>query len=384
MKLNYNQLEELFDKINNIITRIEKSTFLDKSNTIFLGNGEKLSYHITKDCIPHLLGINIPYLRATNTFKNDKPFELLKEMISNPFKVNDLINKSIINSSQLFSEYLDIKIDNFYNNCELNIHEIELVCKYSKSRTYTSLNNSQNFDYLIVRKNFDESISLLGIVKDDDYYVPMTNQYFPDFEGANETLERYLKDQEISNVTGINDWDAFGMTANNNLYLDEKIKKIENLKEYKKLFNCSIDLCNDFLYTINKLSQNKKDKFAENDIILKIVEAIKNGKIIDASSIDDSSLIKIIYAHNDSLYSKNDNNSSINKSYTDMIEKLKKLREELMTVNHQNDKLTIENEHLMMENTKLDKLFKDTLDERDKRELAIVQAVKVLTQTFND
>lgn len=371
MKLNLSELEEMFQDIKEIINFIELSQYENRRHRIYLSNGDRINFSLPNESIAHLLGINTNYLISTNTFKNTKSFLLLKDLCENTYKINDLSNKNIINQECLFSPFIHEKIAIFKENIKINTEETELVCKYDSSRAYLTDKLSEKYDYIIIKKYSDAKIGVLGLINNGSYYVPMSNQIFNNFEEASESLAKYLKNQEVTIITGINyfntqtDYDrTFYLTLNN------KVEKVKNIKNYKELFNCSLDLSGDYEYSIKRMKENKNNQFEDNDIINIIVDCIRNSKLIDTKIFRDNNLSKIIESFNDHLCNTQiNNNNSISETYTTLKKELEYLKSELIEAKEKIEVLTEHNEGL----TKLSKNLQEDNDEYKQTEEMILK-----------
>lgn len=132
MKFNLGELETLFCSINDIIDYIENTKYENRRYKLYLSNGEYLNFSIPNNTIPHLLGVNTTYLSSTNIFKTTNSFELLKELIENPYKIYSLERNGIIKYDNLFSQYIIDKVNSFMENIRINIQNVEFICKVVK------------------------------------------------------------------------------------------------------------------------------------------------------------------------------------------------------------------------------------------------------------
>ena len=325
MNLNLGELESLFSKIQDIIDRVEQ-TRVGKRQELYLSSGDKLIYSLYKENIPHLLGINIDYLKSTGHFSGNNTYDIFKDFISNAYRVNCLLRDGFLNYDQIFSEFTFKKIDNFINNINLNIFDTEFICKYDSTKTYSLTDKNQKFDYIIVKKNKDsESYSMLCLVKNDYIYVPMSNMYFEDYESLSIKLKELIPNQEVTIFSGMKrDMDNYYK-----LPMDVKITKLTNLQKYKNEFSCIIDTNADFKYLLTD-SLKHKNQFYDNGSLLTILtDSIGQGHIIDVEPFVDSYLLRIVNAYNDYLCSHNIENSEIEESYSKILEDRKNLIEEL-------------------------------------------------------
>lgn len=281
-------------------------------------------------------------------------------MCENPYRIHKLYLEGIIKYENLFSPFIIQKIESFKENIKINICETELVCKYDKSRALISDELTEKYDYIIVKKYTNDKFGILGLVNNISYYVPMSNQLYNSFDEALETLNKYLKNQEVTIITGVNYFNTLtDFDKSSYLPLNNKIDKIKNIKSYKDLFNCSLDLSGDYEYSIKRLKENRNNLFEDNDLIDMIVDSIKMGKLMDTKIFRDTNLSKIIEAFNDHLCSTTINsNNSISESYSKIKKDLETFKSKLLETEESNedlkekvDYLTEANQILKTENT---------------------------------
>lgn len=372
MKFNLTQLEDLFYNINEIINYIENSKLKNRRYILRLSNGDHLNYSVPNESIPHLLGINIPYLDSLNIFKEHNSFELLKHLTENAYKIYELESKGIIDLNNLFSPFILEKVNNFRENTTIRVEDVEFVCKYNSERSYIHNDNFEKYDYLILKKLSNDKFGILTLVRNTGYFTPMSNQIFDDYESVKEKLQSQIKHQEITLLESIEIY----YNNNDNIYddnykkiylnLSKKREKLESLREYKGDFDVSIDVANDFLYSIKKLTQNKYTNTKNNLLIDKIIACIEEGKLIEIDYYEDSYLMPIINAYNDSICSINGNNDRNIQTYTQLKNTLEELKGQLRKLEIQNVELENENNNLNEENSNLKEENKNLNDTHNK------------------
>lgn len=366
------ELEDLFNKINEIINFIEKTNYSYRRQQIYFSNGEKITISTPNESIAHLIGINLDYLRSTRIYKNKNSFELLKEMSENAYTIYQAACKGIINYDKLFSKYILNKIEGFHQNIKIDTNDIEVVCKYNSEKNYTSGDLTEKYDYIIVKRYSNGKIGILGLVNNDYTYAPMSNQLYNSFQEAKENLEKYLKNQEITLINGLNLYDINSdYQSKFHPTINSKLEKFNILKKYKHIFNCSIDISGEYEFYIDKLVTRRETDYKDNDIIETIVESISKGKLIENESID-SSLKPIIDTFNDYLCSNIASSSDIKESYTDLKNNLENFKTKLLETEKVNNQLSDKNSILESENIEL----KDENKQLKENEKKILQILK--------
>lgn len=362
MKFDLGELETLFASIQDIIEFIEGTKYENRRFKLYLSNGEYLNFYIPKSSIPHLLGIDTSYLISTNIFKNTNSFELLKELVENPYKVYKLEKEGIINYNQLFSSFIVSKVNSFRENIKLNLQDIEFICKYDSEKTYTINDEFKNYNYILVKRLPNDTYGILCLVRNKGYYVPMSSQVFDDYGTLKDKLRELIMHQEITIVNSIEITNIINDYHNSNyLNMDDKRRKLQSLIGFKSEFGVSIDVANDFAHNIGKLQKNRNDKNETDILIDEIVESIRKGKFIDADYYENSPLLPIINAFNDFVCSNNlTADSENNQSYSSLISRLRIFEGKIKELETQNSELSSinsaqekENQELLRENSEL-------------------------------
>ena len=358
--MNLSKIEELFEKINECIEFYEKQFMQNKTFTLYLGNGEKVKYSINPNNLPHLLGVNLDVIRTLYNYHNKENFELLKEVCSDAFKLNELFNKGIIKPEQVFSQYIDKKLEGFKDNFKYDVKQVledsDFVCIYNSEKSWEASDNKQKYNYIVFKTYPNGKIGLLGLVKKGFQCYAMSNQLFDSIEEAKDKFNELLKNQDITLLTGFSAYNR--MTDANFIWyitINQKTEKIDTLKDYKENFGCNINITNDYEYTLRVINDNKSEKkdnyFTTDDI----VEGIVNRKIIDRENYEGSSLIKIIDAWNDYICSSAKSSDDNSISYTETIKNLKITSELLEKYEKENEQIKVKIDLLNSENDEIKK-----------------------------
>lgn len=371
MDMNRTELEELFEKIKDILEYFDKYK-IDKCRYIlFLGNGDKLSYNIPKESIPHLLGIDTNHLISTGLYKPDTAYNVLLKFIESSYEVWN--KRNILNFKAVFSSYTKEKVDNFIKNLEININDTELVCKYQSKRAYTQGYDNEKFDYAIIKKYDDGRIGIIYLVNNGIQIVPMSNQIYENLEEASDKLKEILENQEITLLTGCSKYNTYtDNKANFNLNLNSKEMKIQNIQNYKKQFNSIIDLTGECTYFVGQMQDRKNDQQEDSITIQNILSGIRNRSIIDTNSC--GNLIEIANAFNDLITDSDIGNGEAKVSFTKQKEELEELKSCLINLDEQVKQLEKENSGLKKENVELKN---SNIELSTKQE----EIIKILTNT---
>ena len=206
------------------------------------------------------------------------------------------------------------------------------------------------------KKYDDESIGVLYLVKKDNYFVPMSNRIYSSKEEAIYSLKEILVGQEITLLTGFNTYNVDSdYKQNYSLSINSKTEKINTIYDYKNKLNCFVDITSDYQYTLDKLSNNRQERYVNNGVINDIVESIANNKIINRNIYEDSVLLTIIDAWNDFICNTEVNGEN-NIKYTEAIKALENAKILIKDLESKNENLVHENLEL---HNKVDGLSKE-------------------------
>ena len=368
MELRLSELETLFEKIKNILSKFEKNYdeyYEDKSvpnykYKLFLTNGDKINLSIPASSVPHLLGIDTNYLSSLEIFKSTNSFEIAKEMCENAYKINKLVNEGKLKYDNFLSQFVQEKVNGILPNIYFNINEFELIVKYDPSKSYEITDKNQKFDYIIIKKFEDDKIGILGIIKNEYNYVPMSNRIYNNLEEAKEFLNEILNGQEITMINGMQISNRYSdYNKSFNLSLNSKLDKLDRLKYYNKTFNAHVDVLSDYEWALSNLSNRRQEKFTNSGFIDSIAKSIAEGEIINTEELEDNNLIEIVNAFND-FVCKESNNSGADIKYSEVIKELKELRSEAENLRREKEELQSnlnkeqnKNEQLQLENKEL-------------------------------
>lgn len=360
MEIKRFELDELFKEIEELLKYVEEEKLLDTNYMLFLANDEKLKYKLTKEAIPHLLGINTSYLVSTGLYSSKNSYYVMEEMLNDSYRIYKAASDGIINYDKLFSRHIKEKLKWFKKNIIINVMDIDVICKYNKDIIYNLGEENEKYDYIITKRYENGEIGLLCLIYNNGVLSPISNQILVTEDEKDEKLSKLLTQQEITYASGINMLN-FGLQRSS-ITFKEKLKRLEQLKLYKQKYNSSIDVHNECNFLLNKLVDVRDHSYQNDDAIDKIAEQIKNGSIIDSN--EDPSLNKIVAAFNDFICNTSMDSNEAYISYTEQTKKLEELRKEIAelkiakkVLEEDNANLNSNNKYLSEANEQLSKTF---------------------------
>lgn len=336
MKFNLGELEALFEKINDFINYLELIKLENKSFLLFLANGDKVKVKINSNYIPHLLGINTDILKNTGYYSGSNSFEILKNFInSGAYKFYNLYKSGYVKYSDVFSNFIEDKVDYLKENLKFNVNSTDFVCKYDSKKTYILNDKNQKYDYIIVKKLPDGVYGVMCLVKNAYIYVPMSNQIFHTKEDLELFLSENITNQEVTLFTAVS-------VKNDNIYEETKQPykllinrypiKISDLRNLKRDFSCIIDVSQALEFHLNKFIESNNNRNLETEEVEKLCKDIEQGKLIDDDNISNSNVGSIINSYNKFICNKDGIEVDNNETYTSLKEELedkKRIIEEL-------------------------------------------------------
>lgn len=380
-QMTFERYEILTGKLENSIKYYEKAL---SGNHFYLGlaNGDKVNISFPENNIPHLLGVQPDALKSAGIVKMDMPsYEVLKQIINGRITYNFMRN-SAFNINNLFSEYIDSKIDTFADNFRVKTDELYAIVKYRTDRSYTSGEEKENSDYFIIRKRKEKKdFIVLGIKKKNQYgndYVPVTSRLFKNYSELAPFLSRVSKNQEVTYITTFRienfcteyQKDGFTVYENKQNYFD-------NLRDMAIKYGAIPSVLNDFSINIGKTLNNRQVNYNKTSILRLIREGMASGSVIDKEEAIEilgdvpmpTELDALIDACNDLICQRGINSENVGSSYSSiqnenirLKEELKAVRDELLETQAANEQLEEEVTGLRDDNIKKEKKLGTLMD----------------------
>lgn len=334
------EFDNLIDRIKNLVLRYENNVCHYNAYQMYLANGEKLSFEVSEKSIPHLLGIRLDYLRSTNLFKSQDAYELLKEFLENSYSIYRSAQEGHLSFHSIFSDHIELKLEAFERIIYyFDPNEIEFVCKYDKSKTF-QLGMDKNYpcDYFIAKKDDNGNLFLLGLIRQGNGFMPMTNVVFPNDEYQFSNLKGLLMNQVLtfSNTIQIDNF-VKPFQTKRYLFLQSKLDKIGAIKKYTdRMKGVSVDVSSDYQFLLkgniakeNKINEYKM--FAQN-----FAKKIQEHEVVSLEDMGvslDVETVNMVNTYNNEACKMENGKAQV--AYSDLLKEYKELVEKVTNLEKQ-------------------------------------------------
>lgn len=271
--------------------------------------------------------------------------------------------------NNVFSDYIDKKLNNFQNICDINIFNIEFIVKYQSDNSYISGNQKLDGDYYIAYKK-DDVISIMGLRKNDDgLYRPITNLEFnPDSDEYEKFLNQLLTNQSLTSVQTLlrNFISEDGTIERKKFFYNskDKISRLKTLNRYADKYNASVNTNYDSIFYITKVENLLKEKNKFFDTLKEITTLMDKKAFIDATKLEnkydflEEDLLSLISTYNNNLNGNSTGDNTSSNSYKNLILELREAKEKiekqdaLIEKLNKNNKTLTENNKILEEENK--------------------------------
>jgi len=340
IKMNFKDIFEfndLIDQLDDCLMWYEKSNVEDVRYRMYMSNGEAINIEFSKQSIPHLLGIDINYLRSTGIYKGS-PYSILEDIIENPNRLYGQFKSKNMEPELVFSKHIYKKLNNFKKVCGINIFNIEFIVNYKSHNSYITGEQKLDGDYYIATKIDDDTLSIVGLKENGNLHKPQTNieldKNDPDSE---KFLSQLLTNQILTSVqslkrTRFTDYELEEKSFH--YYNDQKEEKLKTLEEYAKKYNCHIATNKDCIFYVQKTNNLYAEKNSILQVLAEITEQMQQGKEISSQELETqygetvNRFKNMIHLYNFTL-----NNSSKSKSgeaYLNLAQELESKKDEVL------------------------------------------------------
>lgn len=372
------QFNSIVDKIKDLVNWYENCKLEEITVKVFLTSGNSFNYRIPRDKVAHLLGVKTESLILTGMFKNTQSYEVLKELFRNQTRISGMIKDGVIKLNDIFSKHINEKLSGFKNNCSINIFNNMFVCKYNREKVIQQGKNPRNCNYIICSSLDDGTILELDLIINNKYALPVSNRLFNDEIEAQESFKELLQDQDISFISSIIIYNNY-FDNDKKIYLKEedKIFKLQVLKNYKLQYNCNIDVVGDCEYGYKRTRANKMQGQNDYDIYDYIISCLMDNKLISTEKLGTltNQNIELINAINDKIMYSSDSTAN-QETYSNLQNQVSKLKET--------------NKILQTQNTELNNSLKQTQDDLNnvnqeyQKTLTFINTVKDAFNSYNE
>lgn len=371
-RFNGNKILDILDNVENCLNWYLDNNISNTRYKLLLSNDEKIEIDLSERALPHLLGINIDFLRSTGCYTGSAS-SILYDILDNPNLLFAHIRDGHMQENQIFSNHIDKKLANFKYACSLNVFNIEFIAKYESTKSYITGEEKLEGDYYIaIRDKINkDKISIIGLkLNKSGLYQPMTNMQFEEYSDEyRKFLNQVLKGQTVTIAKMLikNSFDENENFSSNKYFYDttQKIGKIKAIKRYAEDYNAVVNISEDCIFYIEKVQNLYEEKNRIIEMTKEITEKISKNIVIDAVDLEKRHgtipmyLLDLIGAHNDSLSDKN-NGEANSQTYTELITNLKTAKADIekkdaiiKKLNDNTNELIDKNQTLEEENTDL-------------------------------
>lgn len=348
------EFNDLIYQISDRLNWYERGNGEDIRYRLYMSNGEMINIEFSKQSIPHLLGIDIDYLRGTGLYKGSA-YSILEDIIANPTRLYKQIKNNNINPGHIFSEHIYQKLNNFKTICSINIFNIEFIVNYKSHNSYITGEQKLDGDYYIATR-IDDTLSIIGLKENGNVYKPLTNvQLTRDDDDTEKYLNRLLTNQILTSAQSlkrIRYTDFYEPDEKNfHYYNEQKIEKLKLLEEYAEKYNCPIVTNKDCLFFIQKAENLYDEKKSFCQILSEITEKMQQSENISYQGIEErhgamaGRFKNMILLHNYRL--KNSAQSDNAETHLNLAYELENSKKEILRLQKLQDKLEEKNEQLV-------------------------------------
>lgn len=331
------EFDTIIDKIRVNVELYEKC-LTEVQYKIFLANKKVIDINYDKECIPHILGIDMDFLRNLNIYREKNAYDLMKAFLSDSYRVYSKLD----DLNKPFSSYVLEKNEIFRDNLKIVLADIECIVEYRKDRVYGLDTLECPCDYYVLQKRSDKpnnTILLLGMVKKGNVFVPRTSQILDlTLPKDQENLKHILFHQNITFVNSLR-YSNHYESDSKSFYLDPQSKsnKLLTLNRYASQYESTIAIDGDYAFVLKKLNEVNMNTIKMKSTLQTISSIIHSGDVIDMDVLDedvDCDIKDVVKAYNNSRFKETDSFK-----YSELLEEYNKLKQLVTTLQEENQVL---------------------------------------------
>lgn len=330
------QFDNLVEQIRTNVIKYEH--YISKIKyCLYLTNGDMLNIHYPKNRIPHLLGVDIDYIKSLSIYRDKSAYDVLNSFLKDSYAAY----KTVDDPNKLFSSYVDVKNRDFVDKMKINLADIQYIIQYQKDRIYGHEVVESPCEYYIVQEKEKNKLLILGLTSLNGSYVPQTSQ---ELDLTNEKdctdLQNLLYNQHIAFCSSLR-YSGNVDESPKPFYLVnvQKSDKILYLKSISRKYSCVVRVESDYSYVLNRMISMKTNLDSRKEMIQNIANLMSKGELIDSSLLGEDledDLKNLIDSYNDSRYCSKESNTT---KYSEIIEKYEELKKEVEQLRQENEQL---------------------------------------------
>lgn len=349
---------DIMGKLEEVLAFYEQTSYKYNQYQLYLANGTRLEFDFSKKRLAHLLGIKVGGFQTNKILQATNAENLLDEIAQRYSYVYQKCSKGEARYFDLFSEYMEEKLEYIKQVLPVPFDNIQFVVQYNRDNAYLNgVQLAHPCDYYLAFLNEMGEYIFLGLLYDEkcNRLVPASLLCPSQKKDNQQLLHDLIQNQTISLVTSKN---LLNNGAHKNLPLNEKITRLTKLSELAKEHGAVLDASKEVVYLSN-LSRNLiAEKNSMRELLTILKNAILYGKSISEDAIFnarqqgvDNALIELLNTYNE--------NVRFDTSQDGLLAELKEAKKQILSLQQALQQKEIEVEELTGENKQKDSLLEE-------------------------
>ena len=214
-------------------------------------------------------------------FKSSNSYQILKQLCNEHYRFSGMIKDNRLSLKNFCSQYINEKIENFFDNVLINLNNLLFVCKYDRNKAINLGNNPHDCDFIICQQNDEGNILELDLKIKGNFVYPISNRAYANEAEADLVFKDLFENQDITLINRIHTKnDEFDYGKKRIVTEEELYNLVNSLEKYKLKYNCNIDITNNYKYLLKKICNQRQKRFDNYDIINIIINCIIEKKPI--------------------------------------------------------------------------------------------------------
>lgn len=324
------QFNDMIERLEQIYDFYQSTPYHFNEYELYLSNGERLQFNFHVSRMAHLLGINVDGFLRSQILNSTYADKIWEEIIERSIYIYQRCLKGEVNYSNLFSDFMEEKMEYFKNVLQMNFDDIQFVCKYERAIGYLLGGSDRQYgcDYYIAFLNSEQQYYFLGLTYDEKIHRLVPSSILPPSEKKQneELLYEIIHNQRILLC---NTCIKTNINSVRRVPLNAKVEKIAQLIEIANKNGAILDVSQEALY-LSKLTQKSISKYNDAEQIVRdLVTSMQDGERMNSGLTLAKNLgepfEKLIEVCNARVQITGDG------SVTELIKELTELRQELIS-----------------------------------------------------